>query len=256
MFKLGKSLFFGAVFLYLYLPIIVLIANSFNTSKYGIKWRGFSWKWYERLFDNDALLTAAWHSIIVAACAATFACVIGTLAAIALYRYKFRGKSLMTGSLFVMLVAPDIVIAIAFLSLFLLLGISLGFWSLLIAHITFCLPFVVVTVFARLRDMDPNLLAAAKDLGASDGLMIRKVLLPLLSPAIISGWLLAFTLSLDDVIVSTFVTGPSFEILPLKVFSLVKVGVSPEVNALSVLILLGSLTFVILSQMILKKGKR
>ena len=160
-----------------------------------------------------------------------------------------------SGLLFVVMLSPDIVLAITFLVIFIALGIQLGFWSLLIAHITFCLPFVVVTVFAQLNGFDRNLLEAAQDLGAGESRIFLRIILPLVMPAVVASWLLSFTLSLDDVIISSFFTGPGFEILPIRVFSMVKVGVSPEVNVLATLLLVISLTLVTLSTLLLKRKK-
>ena len=200
--------------------------------------------------DNDSLLQAAQHSLTMAVFSATFATLIGSLTAVALYRYRFRGKPFVSGMLFVVMMSPDIVMAISLLVLFMLLGIQLGFWSLLFSHITFCLPFVVVTVYSRLKGFDVRMLEAAKDLGASEFTILRKIILPLAMPAVAAGWVLSFTLSMDDVVVSSFVTGPSYEILPLKIYSMVKVGVSPEVNALATILLVLSLVMVIASQLI------
>jgi spermidine/putrescine transport system permease protein len=239
----------------IYVPIAVLVINSFNAAKYGNKWGGFTLQWYEKLLKNDALLGAALNSLtvsIVAACAAT---TIGTLAAVALHRYQFTGKALLSSMVFVAMLTPEIVMAIALLIVFIGLGINLGFTSLVIAHITFCLPFVIVAVYSRLRDFDMRMLNAAKDLGASEMRTFWEIILPLIFPAVMAGWLLSFTLSLDDVIVSAFVTGPSYDILPLKVYSMVKVGVSPEVNAISTLLLVISLTLVVISQLLMKKDK-
>ena len=157
------------------------------------------------------------------------------------------------GLLFIVMMSPDIVMAVSMLVLFMMLGIQLGFISLLIAHITFCLPYVVITISARLSDFDGKMLEAAKDLGASEVTILRKIILPLALPSIISGWLLSFTISLDDVVVSSFVTSPSYEVLPLKIFSLVKTGVTPEVNALATIMIVFSLSLVILSQLALRK---
>ena len=151
------------------------------------------------------------------------------------------------------MMSPDIVMAVSMLVLFMMLGIQLGFISLLIAHITFCLPYVVITISARLSDFDGKMLEAAKDLGASEVTILRKIILPLALPSIISGWLLSFTISLDDVVVSSFVTSPSYEVLPLKIFSLVKTGVTPEVNALATIMIVFSLSLVVLSQLALRK---
>jgi len=253
---MGKAVrfsFMSLVYLFLYLPIIVLIANSFNANKFGIKWGGFTMQWYHSLVNNDSLMQAAWHSINVAVFSATAATIIGSLTAVALFRYQFRGKNMVNGMLFVVMMSPDIVMAISLLALFLVLGAQLGFLTLLIAHITFCLPFVVVTVFSRLNGFDVKMLEAAKDLGASEWIILKKIILPLAKPAVAAGWLLSFTLSLDDVIISSFVTGPTYEILPLKIYSMVKVGISPEVNALATVMLIVSLVLVITSQLLARE---
>lgn len=250
--RLLRGGFMSLVYAYLYIPIIILIANSFNSSRFGINWKSFTLDWYSTLANNDSLLQAAGHSITMAVCSATFATLIGSLTAVALFRYRFRGKPFVSGMLFVVMMSPDIVMAISLLVLFMLLGVSLGFWSLLFSHITFCLPFVVVTVYSRLKGFDVRMLEAAKDLGAGEVTILRKILLPLAMPAIAAGWLLSFTLSMDDVVVSSFVTGPSYEILPLKIYSMVKVGVSPEVNALATILLVLSLVLVLTSQFILR----
>ncbi|ASK55423.1 spermidine/putrescine ABC transporter permease PotC [Vibrio tarriae] len=253
---MGRSIrfsFMSLVYLFLYLPIIVLIANSFNENKFGIKWGGVTTKWYHALMNNDSLVQAAWHSINVAVFSATAATLIGSLTAVALFRYQFKGKKVVSGMLFVVMMSPDIVMAIALLALFLVLGAQLGFFTLLIAHITFCLPFVVVTVYTRLNGFDVKMLEAAKDLGAGEWVILKKIILPLAKPAVAAGWLLSFTLSLDDVIISSFVTGPTYEILPLKIYSMVKVGISPEVNALATVMLVVSLVLVIASQLLARE---
>jgi len=244
--------FMAVIYAWFYIPIIILIVNSFNASRFGINWQGFSTQWYRLLVNNDSLIQAAQHSLIMGVLSATFATLIGALTAVALYRYRFRGKPFVSGMLFVVMMSPDIVMAISLLVLFMLLGISLGFWSLLFSHITFCLPFVVITVYSRLKGFDVRMLEAAKDLGASEVTILRKILLPLALPAVAAGWLLSFTLSMDDVVVSSFVTGPGFEILPLKIYSMVKVGVSPEVNALATILMVLSLLLVAVSQLLLR----
>ncbi|MDQ6579873.1 MAG: spermidine/putrescine ABC transporter permease PotC, partial [Haemophilus sp.] len=220
----------------------------------GLSWKGFSWNWYERLFNNDTLIQAAFHSVTIAFFAATLATIVGGLTAIALYRYRFRGKQAVSGMLFIVMMSPDIVMAVSLLALFMVVGISLGFWSLLLAHVTFCLPYVTVTIFSRLNGFDARMLEAAKDLGASEVTILRKIILPLALPAVVSGWLLSFTISLDDVVVSSFVSGVSYEILPLRIFSLVKTGVTPEVNALATIMIVLSLGLVILSQLVTRKN--
>ncbi|MCP9268338.1 spermidine/putrescine ABC transporter permease PotC [Xenorhabdus sp. XENO-1] len=250
--RLLRGGFMTLVYAYLYIPIVILIVSSFNQSRFGISWQGFTTEWYSLLLNNDSLLQAAGHSLTMAVTSATFATLIGSLTAVALYRYSFRGKKFVSGMLFVVMMSPDIVMAISLLVLFMLLGVSLGFWSLLFSHITFCLPFVVVTVYSRLKDFDVKMLEAARDLGAGELTILRKIILPLAMPAVMAGWLLSFTLSMDDVVVSSFVTGPSYEILPLKIYSMVKVGVSPEVNALATILLVMSLVLVLFSQFIMR----
>jgi spermidine/putrescine transport system permease protein len=252
MMRAFKIVFISLVFVFLYAPIAVLVVNSFNSSKYGINWGGFSLKWYEKLINNDSLMTAFTNSLLVALLAATAAVVIGTLMTLAIYRYKFPFKKTASTALFIVMMSPDIVLAITFLVLFIAFGVSLGFWTLLLAHTTFCLPFVVITVYAQIKGFDPNLFEAAKDLSASERQIFSRIVLPLLLPSIAAAWLLSFTLSLDDVIISSFVTGPEYEVLPIRVFSMVKVGVSPEVNVLATLLLLVStltiVTFVLLTK--------
>lgn len=252
--RLLRNIFMFVVYAYLYIPIIILVTNSFNEDRYGLSWKGFSWNWYERLFNNDTLIQAAFHSVTIAFFAATLATIVGGLTAIALYRYRFRGKQAVSGMLFIVMMSPDIVMAVSLLALFMVVGISLGFWSLLLAHVTFCLPYVTVTIFSRLNGFDARMLEAAKDLGASEVTILRKIILPLALPAVVSGWLLSFTISLDDVVVSSFVSGVSYEILPLRIFSLVKTRVTPEVNALATIMIVLSLGLVILSQLITRKN--
>ena len=252
--RLLRNIFMFVVYAYLYIPIIILVTNSFNEDRYGLSWKGFSWNWYERLFNNDTLIQAAFHSVTIAFFAATLATIVGGLTAIALYRYRFRGKQAVSGMLFIVMMSPDIVMAVSLLALFMVVGISLGVWSLLLAHVTFCLPYVTVTIFSRLNGFDARMLEAAKDLGASEVTILRKIILPLALPAVVSGWLLSFTISLDDVVVSSFVSGVSYEILPLRIFSLVKTGVTPEVNALATIMIVLSLGLVILSQLVTRKN--
>ena len=244
------------VYMLLYLPILVLVVYSFNDARTGYRWGGFSLRWYGALFDNHALVQAMWNSLWLALAAATVSTLIGALTALALQRYRFRGKQALRGMLFVVMMSPEIVLAISLLALFLLVGLQLGFVSLLLAHVTFCLPFVVITVSARLSGLDERLLEAARDLGASEFITVRTILVPVMMPALLAGWLLGFTLSLDDVVVSTFVSGPSYEILPLRIYSMVRIGLKPEVNALGSLLLVFSLVMLVLSQFILMRSKR
>ncbi|AKO51232.1 spermidine/putrescine ABC transporter permease [Marinobacter psychrophilus] len=248
--------YLALIYLLLYIPIAVLVVFSFNDSRTGYSWGGLSLRWYESLFSNYAMMKALGNSLFLALTAATVSTLIGALTALALHRYRFRGKKALKGMLFVVMMSPEIVLAISLLGLFLLAGIQLGYVSLLLAHVTFCLPFVVITVMARLSGFDERLPEAARDLGASDFTMTRTVLIPAIMPALMAGWLLGFTLSMDDVVVSTFVSGPSYEILPLRIYSMVRVGLKPEVNALGTLLLVFSLVMLLLSQWILMRNKQ
>lgn len=249
-------IYLALVYGLLYLPIGVLVVYSFNDAHTGYRWGGLSLRWYRALLTNDTLVQSMWNSLLLAFAAATLSTLIGTLTALALHRYRFRGRRLLQAMLFVVMMAPDIVLAISLLALFLVFGIKLGFVSLLLAHVTFCLPFVVITVAARLSGFDDRLLEAARDLGARELTRMRTVLLPVIMPAVLAGWLLGFTLSLDDVVVSTFVSGPGYEVLPLRIYSMVRVGLKPEVNALGALLLAFSLLMLSLSQLLLTRGKR
>jgi spermidine/putrescine transport system permease protein len=241
-------LWLALVYLLLYVPIGVLLLYSFNDARTPYRWGGWSLRWYRALFADAAMMQALWNSLGLACAAASLATAIGALTAFALHRYRFRGQGLMRGLLFVAMMSPEIVLAISLLALFLLVGVQLGFVSLLIGHLTFCLPFVVITVLARLAGFDAQLLEAAAAL--------RTVLLPAILPALLAGWLLGFTLSLDDVVVSTFVGGPSYEVLPLRIYSMVRIGLKPEVNALGTLLLALSLGALGLSQLLLWRGTR
>jgi spermidine/putrescine transport system permease protein len=230
--RLLKRGYMLAVYAFLYAPIAILVVYSFNKSKYGMRWKGFSLRWYEELAGNGPLVDAALNSLLIAVGAASLATIFGTLAAVAIQRYRFKGRNLLRMAMYVLTVSPDLVMGISLLVLFVAMRMPLGAWTLLISHTTFCLPFVVITVLGRLKGFDEHLVEAARDLGAGEFTIFRSITLPLVLPSVVAGWLLSFTLSLDDVMVSFFVTGPGFEILPLKVYSMVRLGVKPEVNAL------------------------
>lgn len=251
--RLVKFSYLMAIYCFFYFPIIILIIYSFNNSTYSALWHGFTLDWYKQLGDDADLAVVALHSLEVSVLAATMATFIGTLAATCFYRYLFLGKKLLHGLMFVLIVSPDIVMGIALLILFFLIKMQLGFWSLLLSHITFCIPFVAVTVYGRLTGLDKNIFEAARDLGASDFMTFRRIIIPMLWPAILAGWLLSFTLSLDDVIISFFVTGPDFQILPLYIYSLVRVGLKPELNALCSVMFAITLFIVVMFQLVLRK---
>lgn len=256
--KITKHIYPSLVYLFLYLPICIVVVFSFNDASRSLIWKGFTLKWYAELFHDSAMLNVAWHSIIIGVLAASIATVIGTITAVSLFRYRFFGKKILHGLLFVMIITPEIVMGVSLLLLYSAIKFPLGFWSLLLAHTTLCIPFVAVTVYSRITTLDKSIFEAARDLGASDFVIFSKIIIPLLFPAIIAGWLLSFTLSLDDVITSYFVTGPNFTILPLKIYAMVKLGIKPEINALCTLLLGGTLLIVILAQMALHKttGKK
>lgn len=250
--KLIKQSYQLFVYAFLYLPLIVVVGYSFNNSARSLLWHGFTWHWYSKLWHDDVIINVALHSITIALLASTIAVILGTLAATALYRYRFAGRKMIVGLSFLMIIVPDIVLGIALLILFTFLHITLGFWTLLLAHITFCVPFVTIIVHSKLKQLDPNLFDAAKDLGADDSMIFFKILMPQILPAILSGWLITLTLSLDDVIISFFTTGPSYEILPLKIYSMARIGVSPEINALCTIMLAVTLITIVLSQKIFR----
>jgi len=251
--RLSVYSYLSAIYLFFYVPIIILIIYSFNNAQYSLLWRGASLRWYHELFTDTDLWVAVFHSLVLGISAATIAMCIGGLTAISLYRYQFFGQRLLNGLIFILILSPDIVMGIALLILFSLISLPLGFWSLLFAHITFCIPFVALTVYSRIASFDKYIFEAAKDLGAKDSVILKQVILPLLWPALFAGWLLSFTLSIDDVIISYFVAGPDFEILPLKIYSMVRLGVKPEINALCTVTFGLTLFLVILSQLSLRK---
>ena len=236
-------LVFGCAFLYL--PVLSLIVYSFNASRLVTVWGGFSTRWYGALLDNQALLDAAWLSVRIAAVNATFATVLGALAANALTRYRrFRGRQGLEVLLAAPLVMPDVIIGLSLLLLFVAMDRGLGwpsargFTTITIAHISFSLAYVAVVVRSRLVQLDPTLEEAAADLGARPLRVYMAITLPLIAPALVSGWLLAFTLSLDDLVIASFVSGPGATTLPMAVYSSVRMGVSPQINALATLLVL------------------
>jgi ABC-type spermidine/putrescine transport system, permease component II len=249
--KFGKTLgrmYLGFVYAFFYVPLLVVFVYSFNSSKYTTAWNGFSLRWYEALFKNKAILDAALNSLMVAITAATIATILGTLAALAIKRYRFFGRKTLYIGILLLTVSPDIVMGISFLILFIACNLELGFWSLLISHTALCAPFVALTVYARLDEFDEHLIEAARDLGASETKALLKILLPLATPALAAGWLLSFTLSMDDVLISAFVTGPGYEVLPVRIYSMVKLGVKPDVNALSAIMFVMTLVLVVAAQ--------
>jgi spermidine/putrescine transport system permease protein len=250
-----RRLYAASVYTFLYLPLVIVAVFSFNSSKYSLAWKGFTLDWYVKLWQNPGLMSAALNSLVIAACAATLATVLGTVAAFILHQYRFPGRRILFGTLFVMMMSPDIVIAISLLLLFLALYLPLGFSTLMLAHTVLCMPFVATTVYSRFHGFPTAIVDAAKDLGAGEYQIFRYIVLPLAAPAVIGGWLLSFTLSLDDVIISFFTTGPGYEVLPLRIYSMVRLGIKPDVNALCVVMMAITIVALVLSRKLLKEKK-
>lgn len=242
-----------AIFAFLYLPIFILVIYSFNANRVVGVWEGFSFQWYEVLFTDRAIASAFKNSIWVATWSTILSTFLGTMAALVLERYRFRGKMTFDAVLYLPIIIPDIVMALSTLLFFVMVGIALSRYTILIAHIAFNISFVAVIVRARLATMDDNLEEAAADLGANEWTTFRRITLPLLMPGIVAGALLAFTLSLDDFVITFFVSGPGSTTLPVRVYSMIKFGVTPEVNAISTLMLLGSTVLVIISLVIQRR---
>ncbi|KIC36217.1 ABC transporter permease [Leisingera sp. ANG-M7] len=225
-------------FAFLYIPMVILVIFSFNESKLVTVWAGFSTKWYGELLENEAFLNAAWVTIKVAVFSSTMATVLGTIAAYVLVRGgRFMGRTLFSGMIYAPLVMPEVITGLSLLLLFIGIGLDRGVFTIVLAHTTFAMCYVSVVVSSRLVTFDRSLEEAALDLGCSPAEAFRLVTLPIIAPAVISGWLLAFTLSLDDLVIASFTSGPSATTLPIKIFSAVRLGVSPEINALSTIMI-------------------
>ena len=258
---LGWSvLLFG--FAFLYLPILLLMLYSFNSSKLATVWAGFSTQWYGELFRDRQLLAAAWISLKVAFWTATAAMVLGTMAAMAMTRFKrFPSKTIFGALVTAPLVMPEVIIGLSILLMLVSMGglfglPSKGVVAIWIAHVTFTLSFVTVVVSSRLQELDRSLEEAAMDLGANRLKVFFLITLPIIAPALVSGWLLAFTLSLDDVVIASFVAGPSSTTLPMKIFASVRMGVSPKINALATLLVLAVSTVAVLGWWISARAEK
>jgi len=241
------------LFLFLYIPILILIIFSFNESDQIGVWTGFSFRWYGELMRNEAVLDALKLSLWVAIWSTIISTIFGTLTALALERHRFWGKITYDAILYLPIIIPDIVMALSTLLFFVVLGVALSRYTILIAHVAFNISFVAIVVRARLADMNSVLEEAAADLGANEWQTFRRVTLPLLMPGIISGALLAFTLSLDDFVITFFVAGPGSTTLPVRVYSMIRFGLTPEVNAVSTLMFLGSTLLVIISLLLQRR---
>ncbi|MEL6573765.1 MAG: ABC transporter permease [Pseudomonadota bacterium] len=242
-------------FAFLYLPMIILVIYSFNESRLVTVWAGFSTKWYGELAQNDAFLDAAWVTIQVAFWSSTIATVLGTMAAYVLVRGgRFFGRTLFSGMVYAPLVMPEVITGLSLLLFFIAVNLDRGIVTIVLAHTTFSMCYVSVVVSSRLVSFDKSLEEAALDLGCSPFDAFRSVTLPIIAPSVIAGWLLAFTLSLDDLVIASFASGPSSTTLPIKIFSAVRLGVTPEINALST-IMIGLVTVgVVTASLVMKRN--
>ncbi|MCT7986561.1 ABC transporter permease [Laspinema sp. A4] len=248
--------FAGFMFFFMYLPILVLAFYSFNESRYSARWEGFTLKWYFTLFQDEAILKALKNSLMVGFSAIIIAAIVGTLMAVGLSRYRFRGKSLYLGVSYLPLIIPDIAIAVATLVFLAAVQINLSIWTIIAAHIVFCLAYIGLVVSTRLSDLDPHLEEAALDLGATPIQSFIQVLLPQLMPGIVSGCLLAFVLSLDDLLIASFTSGGGAVTLPMEIFGRIRTGVKPDINALSVVLILTSGAIAFLGEFIRSQSEK
>lgn len=233
--SLWLRIYAGLAFAYIYLPILILIIFSFNSQKLNVRWEGFTLHWYEVLFNDANVLDATKNTLIVAVVSTIIATIIGTMAALALQRYRFPGYLFAESALYIPVIIPEIVMGIALLIFFSLMKFKLGLVTITLAHIAFNIPFVTLVVRARLHGFDRSIEEAAMDLGANEWVTFWRVTLPTILPGVLAGALLAFTLSLDDYVITYFTAGPGSTTLPLRVFSMVRFAVTPEINALSTL---------------------
>lgn len=248
------SVYSWAIMAFLYLPIAVLMLYSFNQSRINAVWTGFTWKWYVSLFQNRQVMDALSNSLVIAISSCILATVLGTLAALALHRFSDKWKALMNGLIYLPIIIPEVLMGLSLLVMFSQISFPLGKLTMIAAHVTFGLSFVVVLVSARLAGMGVELEEAAQDLGATPWQTFRYVTLPAIAPGIVASLLLTFTLSLDDFVISFFVAGPNSTTLPLYIYGLVKRGVSPEVNALSTLLIAVTIVLLLISEVFRRKG--
>jgi putrescine transport system permease protein len=242
-------------FAFLYLPIVLLVIFSFNASKLVTVWGGFSLQWYGVMLNNQALLDAAWVTLRVAALSSTLAVILGTMAGVVLTRIaRFPGRTFFAGMISAPLVMPEVILGLSLLLLFVSMNAPRGFWTIVIAHTTFSMCYVTVVVQSRLVTFDRSLEEAAMDLGAPPLKTFFVVTLPIILPALIGGWLLAFTLSLDDLVVASFTTGPGATTLPMRIYSSVRLGVTPEINAVCTVLIAFVTVGVIVASLLQKRG--
>jgi spermidine/putrescine transport system permease protein len=241
-------------YIFLYTPIIILVVFSFNSSRFVTSWEGFSFRWYGELFRDEAMVTALENSLIVAVVSTLISTVIGTMVALVMERHSFPGKLAFDALLYLPVIIPDIAMAVMLLLFFVLIQFRLSLITIMISHIAFMISFVAIVVRARLVGFDRSLEEAAQDLGANELQTFRYVTLPILMPGILAGALLAFTLSLDDFVITFFTAGVGSTTLPLRIYSMVKLGITPEINAVSTLLLAASMVLVLISLLLQRKG--
>lgn len=234
----------AAVFAFLNVPLAIVVIYSFNASKLNAEWTGFTFAWYQTLFTDAQMIQAAYHSLIIALIASAVATLLGTMAGVAMHRYRVK---LLPVLVLAPLAVPDILTGVSLLILFVILNISLGLQSIVLAHIAFCISYVAIVVRSRLSGMDPRLEEAARDLGATPWQSFRRVTLPLIAPGVLAGALLAFTISIDDFVITFFTAGANATTLPLQIYSMIKVAVTPEVNAVSTLLMTVTLILIMLA---------
>lgn len=248
--KTIKNMFVGLVFIFLYLPIIILIIFSFNSSEMNILFENFTLDWYKNLFQNTNLIEAFTNTIIIALTSTIISTILGTISAVGLHKYNFPFKNLINKLIYIPIVIPEIVLGISLLSMYTLIKLELGMWTLILSHIAFSIPYVIVSVRSTLASITPEYEEAAQDLGANSLKTFFYITLPLIKPGVISGATLALTLSLDDVVISYFTAGPGSNTLPLHIYSIIKTGITPDVNALSSLMLLIIIIFLTASAIV------
>lgn len=233
-----------AVYVFLYAPLLIVVIYSFNDSSMNAQWVGFTLKWYDKLFQNEIMLTAAFNSLIIGLTASAVSTVLGTMAGYAMYRFRLK---LLPAMVVAPIAIPEILVGVSLLLFFVMLNFTLGLLSIMLAHIAFCIGFVAIVVRARLAGLDESLIEAARDLGATPWQAFRKVTLPLITPGVIAGALMAFTLSIDDFVITFFTAGPDSRTLPLVIYTMVKITVTPEVNAVSTLLMLLTLFLIVVA---------
>lgn len=253
--KTVLAIWTGVVLLFFYAPIAILVGFSFNESRLNVLWEGFTLRWYAALADDTVLLSSGWNSLLVALTTTLASVLLGTAGAWLLYRYRFPAVRLLQTLVYLPMIVPEVILGVSLLILFVVCGMELGYATIVVSHVTFCFPFVMVAVQARLAGLDPSLEEAALDLGATPAQAFRLVLIPFLAPAIVSGALMAFTLSLDELIVTYFTASAGTRTLPLEIFGRIKKGLDPTLNAVSTVFIVATFLLVIATEL-LRRGRR